>query len=308
MREIEFGPVALAGSVGAVALLATVLPAAPLVLAGLTVLVLVHEGGHLVAARRSGMLVTEFFAGFGPVIVAWRTKSGLRVGVKAIPAGGYVKVVGMTAKEQVDPVDEARTFRAATRSRRLAVVAAGPLVNLALGLVLLAVAHAGDPTPGQDPGALGAVRAGWRDTTDITVGTVDGVARLIGNLDGYDAALSDPAARAGEVGDSRFLSPVGVAQISDDVAAQGPWTVLRLIGIVSIGLGVMNLLPFPPLDGGHAAVVGLEWLVATVLRRPSLHLDSASPAIAALTLVTLVFVLCLGASAIVLDVASPVSL
>lgn len=307
MRDVEFGPWAMAGFATAVVAAGMWLPAIPVVLAGLTVLVLVHEGGHLVAARRTGMHATEFFAGFGPVVFAWRTRTGLRVGLKAIPAGGYVKIVGMTGRERVDPSLEAGTFRAATRPRRLAVVAAGPAVNLALGLVLLVLSAIGAPREGQAPGPTGAVTAGWEMTAMVTTGTVDGLGRLVTDLDGYARTLGAPAERADEA-PTRFLSPVGVAQISDDVADMGPWTIVRLIGIVSIGLGVMNLIPLPPLDGGHAAVVAIEWLGSKITRRPSLRLDVASPGIAAVTAVTLVFVLGLGASAVVLDVASPIAL
>ena len=307
MRELEFGPWAMAGSIAALAAMGWWLPAVPVVLAGLTVLVLLHEGGHLYAARRTGMLATEFFAGFGPVVVAWRTKSGLRVGLKAIPAGGYVKVVGMTGREKVDPSVEAQTFRAGTRGRRLAVVAAGPAVNLAFGLALLIGAAAADPFPGQAGGPVGAVTTAWDAASLVTTGTVSGVGDLVGDLDGYVTTLGDPAERAEEL-PTRFLSPVGVAQISGEVADSGLWTVVRLIAIVSIGLGVMNLLPLPPLDGGHAAVVAIEWLASIVTRRPALRLDAASPGIAAITIATLVFVLGLGASSIVLDLASPVSL
>jgi membrane-associated protease RseP (regulator of RpoE activity) len=307
MRDLEFGPWAMAGSVAAVAAMGWWLPAVPVVLAALTVLVLMHEGGHLLAAKRTGMEATEFFAGFGPVVVAWRTRSGLRVGLKAIPAGGYVKVVGMTGREKVDPELEARTFRAASRSRRLAVVAAGPVVNLVFGLLLLIGAAAADPMPGQAAGPVGALGVAWDAATLVTTGTVDGVGALVTDIDGYVATFGDPADRADEV-DARFLSPVGVAQISDDVAASGIWTVIRLIAIVSIGLGVMNLLPLPPLDGGHAAIVVIEWFASLAMRRPTLRLDAASPGIAAITVATLVFVLGLGASAIILDLASPVSL
>jgi membrane-associated protease RseP (regulator of RpoE activity) len=307
MRDLEFGPWAMAGSIAAVAALAWWLPAIPIVLAVLTVLVLIHEGGHLVAARRTGMHATEFFAGFGPVVVAWRTATGLRVGLKAIPAGGYVKVLGMTSKEKVDPELEAGTFRRATRARRLAVVAAGPVVNLVFGVLLLALAAAADPMPGQGAGPFGALDQAWEGTSIVTTGTVEGVGNLVTDLDGYVAALSDPAQRADEA-PARFLSPVGVAQLLEELTGLGPWILVRLVAIVSIGLGVMNLLPLPPLDGGHAAVVGLEELASVLTRRPSLHLDAATPGIAALTVATFLFVIGLGASAIVLDIASPVSL
>lgn len=304
-RDWEFGSWATAGFLAAVAALWWWLPAVPVVLAGLTALVLLHEAGHLWAARRAGIHATEYFAGFGPVVVAWRTRSGLRVGLKAIPAGGYVKVVGMTARERVAGVAESRTFRAASRGRRLAVVAAGPLVNLVFGLVLLVLAALADPATTTRGDAVAAARSGWDATALVTTGTIDGVGRLVTDLDGYASTLADPAARADDA-PTRFLSPVGVAQISDDVADRGVWNVVRLVGIVSIGLGIMNLLPLPPLDGGHAAILGVEWLAALVTRRPGLRLDAATPGIAAVTVATLAFVLGLGASSIVLDIASPV--
>jgi membrane-associated protease RseP (regulator of RpoE activity) len=279
----------------------------PFVLLGLSLLVLVHEGGHLVAARRTGMVATEFFAGFGPVVVAWRTPSGLRVGLKAIPAGGYVKLVGMTGRERVDPLLEAGTFRAASRRRRLVVVAAGPLVNLLLGVVLFVAASAADPLPGQSGGPFGALGQAWRSTSLVATTTVTGVGDIVADLDGYAVTLGDPAARADEA-PARFLSPVGLAQITDEVIDLGPWTVVRLVAIVSIGLGVMNLLPLPPLDGGHAALVVVEWVGSVVLRRPALRLDAASPGIVAVTVATLVLVLGLGLSALILDVSSPVTL
>lgn len=307
MRDLELRPWAMAGSAGALVALGAWLPAAPLVLAGLTVLVVVHEAAHLLAARRVGIAATEFFAGFGPVVVAWRTRTGLRVGLKAIPAGGYVKVVGMTRKERVEGVDEARTYRAASPARRLAVVCAGPAANLLLGLLLVVGARAIDPMAGQGPGLAGAVRQGWSDTLTLATQTVEGVVAVATDLDGYLGAVRDPEGRADEA-PGRFLSPVGVAQIADDVADRGPATVLLLVGIVSLGLGVLNLLPLPPLDGGHAAIVLVERAAALVLRRPDLRLDAASPAVAAVTAATLVFVLGLGATSIVLDVRSPVSL
>jgi membrane-associated protease RseP (regulator of RpoE activity) len=306
-RSVEFGPFAASGTAATLVALWAWIPAVPVVLAGLTGLVLLHEGGHLLAARRTGMRATEYFAGFGPVVLAWRTRSGLRVGLKAIPAGGYVKVTGMTRREEVDPAHEAETFRAASRPRRLAVVAAGPVANLALGLLLLVLAAAFDPFPDQAGGAASAVRTGWDSAATVTTGTLDGMGRLVTDLDGYVATMRDPGDRADEA-PTRFLSPIGVAQISDDVVDLGGWNVVRLVGIVSIGLGVMNLLPLPPLDGGHAAVVGVEWVASKLTRRPQLRLDVASPGIAMLTAATLVFVLGLGASAVVLDVASPISL
>ncbi len=71
--------------------------------------IMIHEWGHFASARKFGMKATDFFVGFGPTL--WSTKRGeTEYGVKAIPAGGYVKIVGMTEAEEVDPADEARAF------------------------------------------------------------------------------------------------------------------------------------------------------------------------------------------------------
>lgn len=103
---------------------------------GLIVIVMLHEFGHFIAAKRCGMKVTEYFLGFGPRL--WSFKRGeTEYGVKALPLGGYVRIVGMSNLEQVDPEDEARTYRASTTGKRLIVVLAGVAVNLVLAFVLL---------------------------------------------------------------------------------------------------------------------------------------------------------------------------
>ena len=61
-------------------------------------------------AKRSGMKVTEFFLGFGPRLWSFR-RGETEYGVKAIPAGGYVRIIGMNNLEEVDPADEPRTYR-----------------------------------------------------------------------------------------------------------------------------------------------------------------------------------------------------
>jgi len=84
-----------------------------LIVLGIIVMVMLHEAGHYFVAKRSGMKVTEFFVGFGPRLWSFR-RGETEYGVKAIPAGGYVRIIGMTNMEEVDPADEPRTFRQAT--------------------------------------------------------------------------------------------------------------------------------------------------------------------------------------------------
>ena len=76
----------------------------------LLISVMLHEAGHFATAKMFGMKATQFFVGFGRTIWS-RRKGETEYGVKAIPAGGFVKIVGMTDLEEVDPADEPRSFR-----------------------------------------------------------------------------------------------------------------------------------------------------------------------------------------------------
>jgi membrane-associated protease RseP (regulator of RpoE activity) len=110
----------------------------------LLVSVSLHEGGHFLTARRFGMKATQFFVGFGPTI--WSRQRGeTEWGVKAIPAGGYVKIVGMTSLEEVEPGDEDRVFWKQPWKQRLVVLAAGSTVHfiIAVTLVLLSALSIG---------------------------------------------------------------------------------------------------------------------------------------------------------------------
>ena len=113
-----------------------------MLIVGIILMVMLHEFGHYITAKRAGMKVTEFFVGFGPRLWSF-TRGETEYGVKAIPAGGYVRIIGMTNMEEVDPADEPRTFRQGTPGRRLAVILAGVTVNLIIAFVLFFVVIAG---------------------------------------------------------------------------------------------------------------------------------------------------------------------
>jgi membrane-associated protease RseP (regulator of RpoE activity) len=113
-----------------------------LIVLGIILMVMLHEFGHYITAKRSGMKVTEFFIGFGPRL--WSFHRGeTEYGVKAIPAGGYVRIIGMTNMEEVDPADEPRTFRQGTPGKRLTVILAGVTVNLIIAFLLFFLVIAG---------------------------------------------------------------------------------------------------------------------------------------------------------------------
>jgi membrane-associated protease RseP (regulator of RpoE activity) len=98
--------------------------------------IMLHEAGHFVTAKKFGMKVTQFFVGFGQTLWS-RRKGETEYGVKAIPAGGFVKIVGMTELEDVDPADEPRSFRRQPGWQRIIVLAAGSFMHFVLAFVLL---------------------------------------------------------------------------------------------------------------------------------------------------------------------------
>ena len=102
----------------------------------LIVMIMIHELGHLLAAKHGNMKVTEYFLGFGPRL--WSFRRGETVyGVKAFPLGGYVKIPGMTNLEVVDPGDEVRTYRQQPFRARLLVAVAGSAMHFLMAFVLL---------------------------------------------------------------------------------------------------------------------------------------------------------------------------
>jgi len=113
---------------------------------GIVALIMLHEAGHYFTAKRAGMKVTEYFLGFGPRVWSFR-RGETEYGVKAIPAGGYVRIVGMSNLEDVDPDEEPRTFRHGTFGNRLTVILAGVTVNLILAFLLIYAALIGRGLP-----------------------------------------------------------------------------------------------------------------------------------------------------------------
>jgi membrane-associated protease RseP (regulator of RpoE activity) len=107
-----------------------------IMIVGVILMIIIHEGGHFVAAKAFGMKATEAFFGFGPRL--WSTTRGeTEYGVKAIPLGGYVRIIGMNPFEEIDPSEEDRTYRVAPYWKKTVVVLAGIVSHFIVALVLL---------------------------------------------------------------------------------------------------------------------------------------------------------------------------
>jgi regulator of sigma E protease len=103
---------------------------------GFCALILLHEAGHFVAAKATGMRVEGFYLFFGPTL--WSFKRGeTEYGVKSIPLGGYVKINGMNPEEEMPPGEEHRAYFRQKVWKRIVVAAAGPAVNIVLAFVIL---------------------------------------------------------------------------------------------------------------------------------------------------------------------------
>jgi membrane-associated protease RseP (regulator of RpoE activity) len=130
--------VGLIALVGGLVALAVWRPFMAIVVGAIIVMIFLHELGHYLTAKSADMKVTEFFLGFGPRIWSFH-KGETEYGVKVLPAGAYVKVIGMHNLEDVDPVDEPRTYRQKPFWRRLSVAVAGSAMHFLIVLVCLYV-------------------------------------------------------------------------------------------------------------------------------------------------------------------------
>jgi membrane-associated protease RseP (regulator of RpoE activity) len=326
------------------------------IVVGIVLMVMLHEAGHYIMAKRAGMKVTEFFLGFGPRL--WSFQRGeTEYGVKALPLGGYVRIVGMSNLEEVDPADEPRTYRQGSYSNRLKVVLAGVTVNLLIAFALFfvvivgrgvadgpsttvnavvagsaanaaglqpgdrIVAVDGDEVQGWDelkrgiearggqPTVFTIERDGRQLTVETTLGEQDGQGflgvspttafRSVGLLEAVPESFNFMGKLTVGTGESlgKLFSPAGVAEYSKNFTSEAPeqgsqadlnrprslvgivdqgsdlvgndlWTLLLLLGSISLILAVFNLLPVPPiLDGGHAVIVGYEWAASKIQGR-----------------------------------------
>lgn len=152
--------------------------------------IILHELGHFATAKWFGMKAERFFVGFGPTL--WSTRKGeTEVGLKAIPAGGFVKIAGMNRHEHVDAADEPRAFYNQPAWQRAIVLVAGSFTHFVIAAALLFIATAFFAVPALSGGepvgttAVGMVQEGTpADEAGLEVGD-----RVLA-IDGEDA--TDP--------------------------------------------------------------------------------------------------------------------
>ena len=390
--------------------------AALIVVGAIVGMIFLHELGHYLTAKRANMKVTEFFLGFGPSLWSFR-RGETEYGIKAIPAGAYVRIIGMNNLEEVAPEDEARAYRNKTYLQKLSVAVAGSAMHFLIAIVLLFVLFAGigfsgvtqepewrvgvvtedstaeaigiqpgdeivsvndvevdewselgesiselgdetativvqrgdetlvltgtigvreeDPTRGflgvgrefMDSEPLGPIEAAGRSVVDFgsTVKlSVLGIGQLftpsgLGDFFGqvFESGSEVPTETDGTApvqttsddGESsddegRVLSIVGAARIGTDLARDNLAGVLVLFVALNVFIGVFNLIPLLPLDGGHVAIATYERIRSRNGVRYHADVTRLIPVIYAVLFV----LISVGVVALYLDLVDPISL
>src|SRR5215471_15029365 len=118
----------------------------------LGILIIVHEGGHFVIARLSGMRVDRFSIGFGPKILSFK-RGETTYQIAAIPLGGYVQIAGLNPGEENIAADDPRAYPNRPAWQRLATIFAGPGTNYLFAAILMVFVYIafGVPVPGKAP-------------------------------------------------------------------------------------------------------------------------------------------------------------
>jgi membrane-associated protease RseP (regulator of RpoE activity) len=347
-----------------------------LVVLALLVVIVLHELGHFLTAKWAGMKVSEFFVGFGPRL--WAVRRGeTTYGIKALPLGGYCRIIGMTNVEKVDAADEPRAYRNQPTWRRLSVAFAGSFVHFLLAFLMLVAlflgpgdignfvtnppsdspvaaveGFVGGPSPAQLAGLKAGDRViavngrhfpGWEQLTAYlrarpgqrvvltieragrtfvksvvladgskvrlkgdksplderptgllgieiqpspvrfgllgsiehagtafgatAITSVVGLGHVVSDFSGYTNMLASQRA-ADSPHAVRFVSPVGVVRLANQATKIGLSEVLYLLVLINIFVGIFNLLPLLPFDGGHVAIAVYEKLRSLRSRRP----------------------------------------
>jgi len=307
-------------------------------------LILFHELGHFIVAKRSGVGVVKFSIGFGPKVIGWR-KGTTDYVISAIPLGGFVKMVGEDPEEELRPEDRSIAFQQQPIWKRMAIVIAGPGANLLFAFIAFSIvfmvygarlpsdaAKVGGAIENMPAAAVGLktgdvitavngtaidkwdalserIRSSGGSPLDLTVqrdgqnlqvqvtpeakpdknifGETVGTAYVIGIERGFDQEKVGPlraigmGARQtawwvetllvsvakmfqGKIPAKDIGGPILIVQAAGQQARLGLEYLLHFMAVISVNLGVLNLLPIPVLDGGHFLFFAFE----AVLRRP----------------------------------------
>ncbi len=275
------------------------------------ILVLVHEGGHFIAAKSVGVKVNEFAVGMGPVLLK-KQKGETQYSVRLFPIGGFCAMEG-----EDDDSDDERAFGRKPAWAKSIIIVAGSFMNLLLAIIILAgiVIYIGMPTtkidsfsdisPAKEAGLVAGDKIvsiqnqnidDWGDITNaissqngetVTIGvqrdgqnlsftmglvTEEGTGRKIVGImpevsrNPFTAFVKGAESAwvmtvkmvevlgqliTGEVSTKELTGPIGITVAVGDSMKYGFVYVANLAALISLNLAIVNMLPFPALDGGR---------------------------------------------------------
>lgn len=225
--------------------------------------VFLHELGHFVTARMTGMKVTQFFIGFGPRL--WSFHRGeTEYGVRLLPLGAFVKIIGMNNLDTVPPADEGLTYRQKSFPRRLLVITAGSLMHLLIAVVLFFGLFATKGEPAAAPGA--EVRLVSQGSAADAAGLREGdVILAVGDSTiGTDGDIG-AAVRASAPGDTVVVSfeRDGVTQTASTTLGTNDDSTSEFVGSALLGVSSAGVSVWRDLSLGGAAVTSVTELFPT---------------------------------------------
>ena len=190
----------------------------------INLLILVHEFGHLIAAKFSKIPIERFSVGFGPKL--WSFKKGrTEYRLSAFPVAGYV----------LPEIKDFEDFYRTPASRRIAFALGGPAANIILSIICLAV--------------LNIITTGFSFYGIFIQPFVQLINITSQFLSALPALFSSP---------SQLSGVVGIVAIGGQFVSAGLSSILQFAVIININLALLNLLPLPPLDGGKILFCLLE--------------------------------------------------
>jgi regulator of sigma E protease len=298
---------------------------------GLGLLVVLHEGGHYVAARLCGMRVERFSIGFGPTLLGFK-RGDTTFQIAPIPLGGFVQITGLNPNEEFDKNDP-YVYPNRPHWMRLFTIVAGPLANFLTAIVIMMFVFTilGVPLPSKNERVVDIVKASAADAAGLRPGDIIAEANgqvispthtirdqikatkgaplslkvtrdgqplsmtvtpraqpsgdfLIGvQIEHYDLtalsfgaaakqALIYPVEKSGIIlaglynmvtgkEKAELSGPIGITREIARAANRSVWDYFGIIAMLSVYLGLFNLLPLPALDGGRAIFLTLEALI-----------------------------------------------
>ena len=301
----------------------------------LSILILVHELGHFLTAKKFGLLVEEFGFGLPPKI--WKKKIGETVySMNALPFGGFVKIFGEDAPTQINAE---RSFANLSIGKRAIIIAAGVLMNFLLGWIVLSIIFmigipqvvliteikqnspameiglkTGDqiieinnvkilnenknifgseqiikiinenrgketavkikrngetidfsviprinPPAGEGSLGISLIDAGL-PKQNILISFWEGLKASLILIKTIALAIFDLIAKAfiGKASLEAITGPIGIVKITSQAGSLGFVYLLQLLALISLNLAVINIFPFPALDGGRLIFLGIE--------------------------------------------------